>query len=87
MTDLRALLDDFEATLAEDNELTVDQLRARSWYSARPINALRAVLDLHRQHDALPATCVECSEREDTYDDIPWPCPTVQAITTALEAP
>lgn len=48
--------------------------------------ALRAVLNLHRQHENGSLTCIECSEREDTYDDIPWPCPTVTAITTALEA-
>lgn len=55
--------------------------------------ALRAVLDLHYDRkmwngsDNVPSgTCNACSEREDTYDDIPWPCPTVRAITTALEA-
>lgn len=55
--------------------------------------ALRAVLDLHHDRPSwngtehVPSgTCNACSEREDTYDDIPWPCPTVLAITNALEA-
>lgn len=57
------------------------------------IAALSVVLDLH--HDravwdgtrmVASGTCNACSEREDTYDDIPWPCLTVTAIITALEA-
>lgn len=63
-----------------------DECEPREGNSPKAFAALRAVLDLHRQHESLDATCVECSEREDTYDDMPWPCPTVHAITTALEA-
>lgn len=83
MSDPRALLDDYESSDAdpwESGEETVGQQAPAAFA------ALRAVLDLHRQHESLHATCVECSETEDTYNDIPWPCPTVQAITTTLEA-
>lgn len=46
--------------------------------------ALRAVLDLHKpMHDVLPecSHCYECGE----VVNASWPCPTVQAITNALE--
>jgi hypothetical protein len=56
-------------------------------YAARWAAALRVVLDLHREHESGDGTCVGCSERAETYDDIPWPCPAVTAIMTALEGP
>ncbi|MEA5366070.1 hypothetical protein VA596_41540 [Amycolatopsis sp., V23-08] len=56
-------------------------------------HAVVAVLDLHCDREVwdgkqmVPSgTCAACSEREDTYDDIPYPCATVRAIATALEA-
>lgn len=84
-TDPRTLLDTYDGE-------TVDIATARGLVAISRIRvapkafaALRAILDLHRPYDASPATCVECSEREDTYNDMPWPCPTVQAIVSALE--
>lgn len=80
MPTARELLEQVEKTV-----IYVDG-RPAGHLGPRAFAALRAVLDLHRQHDSLDGTCVGCSEREDTYDDIPWPCPTVTAITAALEA-
>lgn len=54
-------------------------------YSATPEElffALGAVLDLHVD-DA--GDCRECGV-DATEEPIPWPCATVRAITTALEA-
>lgn len=78
MTDVRQLLDNY-------SRRTIRGL-SHEQHAPKAFAALRAVLDLHQPHGNGSLTCVECSEREDTYDDIPWPCPTVTAITTALEA-
>lgn len=45
--------------------------------------ALRAVLDLHSPDDD-GRYCIECGV-DVSENEIPWPCDTVQAITTALE--
>lgn len=90
MTDPRALLDAY----AEVPNMNVIPLPFTP-RSMAPLAfaALSAVLDLHHDRPSwdgkktVPSgTCNECSEREDTYDNIPWPCQTVKAITTALEA-
>ncbi|MFD5245038.1 hypothetical protein ACFWIW_10865 [Amycolatopsis sp. NPDC058340] len=52
----------------------------------KAFDALREVLKIHREHESVDGTCVGCSERAESYDDIPYPCPTVTAITTVLEA-
>lgn len=57
---------------------------SRDECAPKAFDALRAVLGVHRPHENGSLTCVGCSEREDTYDDIPWPCPTIHAITAAL---
>lgn len=43
------------------------------------VAALRAVLDLHTER---PYGCAVCEEMDQA---LPWPCPTVTTITTALE--
>lgn len=45
----------------------------------RLVSALEAVLDLHAER---PYGCVVCEEMGQA---LPWPCPTVTTITTALE--
>jgi len=88
VTDPRQMLDEIAAQTAMFSMAT----RADEKYPT-VFTALRAILDLHHDRrswngtEHVPSgTCNACSEREDTYDDIPWPCPTVRAITTALEA-
>lgn len=84
MTDPRALLDTYAASDAdpwESGEETVDQQAPAAF------TALRAVLDLHTEFTAYEDTlsyCRTCNDGE--CNPVPWPCPTVQAITTALEA-
>ena len=65
----------------------------------RALDALTAVLDLHRLnredegvcqgytssgYGHLDRWCVECSEQSGREYGTPWPCPTVAAITEAL---
>lgn len=69
MTDPRALLD-------------------REDCAPRAFAALRAVLDLHPRIPGLPGTmwCLTCwKPGREAMEPVPWPCATVQAITTALE--
>lgn len=90
MTDPRAALEAYGGETA----MKVGAIPVfRGEQAPKAFAALGFVLDLH--HDravwdgtrmVASGTCNECSEREDTYDDIPWPCLTVRAITTALEA-
>lgn len=88
MTDPRALLDAYAGSWTDpDGECDHDCNDNRGRLAPKAFVALRAVLDLHQPHANGSLTCVECSECEDTYDDVPWPCPTVTAITTALEVP
>lgn len=90
MTDPRALLDVY----AQVPNLNVIPLPFTPEHCAPlAFTALRSVLDLHRDRpmwdgtrNVPSGTCAECSEREDTYDDIPWPCLTVRAIANTLEA-
>ena len=48
------------------------------------VAALRAVLDLHAPFRAGRPFCGVCAEADDTAYPLPWPCPTVAAITEAL---
>jgi hypothetical protein len=90
MTEPRAVLEAYAAQPYTDG---AGGSQTRAECAPGAIAAMRAVLDLHHDRPSwngtehVPSgTCNACSEREDTYDDIPWPCPTVRAITTALEA-
>lgn len=91
MSDPRQLLDDYAA---ETDFERGDLLDDREHEAPKAFAALRAVLDLHRG-DTTPVWpepgeiemgerlfCVECSHYEGSDD---WPCPTIQAITRALE--
>lgn len=80
MTDARTWLDQVDARAKEDAPPTYkvadDALIATT--------ALRAVLDLHQEGDdgectGCRAECLYCESEHD------YPCPTVTAITTALE--
>jgi hypothetical protein len=51
----------------------------REEFAPKAFAALRAVLDLHSPDNGMSAFCNGC--------DFPFPCPTVRAITTALETP
>lgn len=53
----------------------------RNGFAKRARAALRAVLDLHKPEGPF-VECATC--RMDTGQPEDWPCPTVQAITTAL---
>ncbi|HUX69109.1 MAG TPA: hypothetical protein VMV41_01210 [Cellulomonadaceae bacterium] len=69
----------------------------REDHTSELVAALRAVLAEHRQAVAYGvAVCDTCSQVKDAdeWDDpddspiaswLPWPCPTVAAITTALD--
>lgn len=83
MTDPRELIDAYANQGAAWDE---DGQKVSRWLCAeRAFAALRAVVGIHKPHESGDVTCVGCSTRADTYDDIPWPCPTVHAITKALE--
>jgi hypothetical protein len=51
----------------------------REGFAPKTFDALGAVLDLHSSDNGMSAFCNGC--------DFPFPCPTVKAISTALEAP
>lgn len=80
MPDAAALLDQLTGSTVYANgaEYSADTIEPRTFA------ALRAVLAVHRQHESLDRTCVGCSDRGETYDDVPWPCPTVRAVVEAL---
>lgn len=65
---------------------------ARAWVESRAdartlAAALRAVLALHRPlNDLGSPPCSSCLGDEDGESTfVPWPCPTVRAITAALD--
>ena len=47
------------------------------------VAALRAVLDLHKPRNGHD-DCGHCVDPADAHWGIPWPCPTVRAVTAAL---
>ena len=54
------------------------------------VDALEAVLEVHKPDYTYPECpkCIECSDLASTEDRkfvVLWPCPTVQAITDALD--
>lgn len=87
----RTLLD----TYAAEQWVTELSERPLEDFAPKAFAALRAVLDLHRPEEIevmpedsgadwpIRLSCTECSHY---VGSDPWPCPTVQAITTALEA-
>ncbi|HEX3781686.1 MAG TPA: hypothetical protein VHX38_18645 [Pseudonocardiaceae bacterium] len=92
MTDPRALLDAYAAEDPADGDygrVTREQVAEKAFA------VIRAVLDLHKPETTEvppdePADawterlwCTECSHY---IGSDPWPCPTVQAVTAALEA-
>ena len=78
MTDPRQLLDAYAAETEWSAEALADVPREER--EPKLVAALRAVLDLHHQltPGAFGSPCAGCGHA--------LPCPTVQAITTALEA-
>lgn len=86
MTDVRQRLADYEYSYADpDGECAHDCDDHRGRQAPKAFAALRAVLELHApEHEVLPE-CSHCFAEGDV-DHVPWPCPTVQAIATALEA-
>lgn len=88
MADPRALLDAYAEAETCECESGVGHTFSRSGASPKTVAALRAVLDKHQQTEFkhLPITwCTHCAQAE-TGAMVEWPCPTVQAITNALEA-
>lgn len=84
MTDPRELLDTYAHGSDQcDGECTHDCNDTRDDIAPEAIAALRAVLDLHKPEGPF-VECATC--RVDTGQPEDWPCPTVQAITKALEA-
>jgi hypothetical protein len=71
-----------------------DLLDDREHEAPAAFAALRAVLDLHKPEplDDIDPECSCCRTDEHNASGwpsavrVPWPCPTVQAIATALEA-
>ncbi|PXY20337.1 hypothetical protein [Prauserella endophytica] len=98
VTDPRATLDAY--AYEDAPKLGSDPAPDREDYAMRAFAALRAVLDLHKRSDEEegdPLTvmyghvCVECSDEHAVKNShaqgiVLWPCPSVQAITTALGA-
>lgn len=89
MTDVRQLIDDYDHSYADpDGECAHDCDDNRGRQAPKAFAALRAVLDLHvigNPGVGAVAWCGGCGD--DVSIAAPdWPCPTVQAITTALEA-
>lgn len=85
MPDPRELLDRYAARHVNDMGDRLDET------VPEVIAALRAVLDLHKPftlsastHKPKPVGCGHCCDGSEVFID--YPCPTVQAITTALEA-
>ena len=48
------------------------------------VAALRAVAELHAPFQAGRPFCRVCTEADDTAYTLPWPCPTITAITDAI---
>ena len=80
---------DCEPTIEADTRPNAEFIAAARTDVPRMEAALRGVLDLHILDDQFPddpvKKCVACnlSDREG-LDPTRWPCPTVQAIATAL---
>lgn len=81
MTGPRELLDAYAGDEVCDCEW-VHHVTERVNAAPKAFAALRAVLGLHKP-DAYNRWCEHCAEHE----MVPWPCPTVQAITNVLERP
>lgn len=86
VTDPRALLDAYAEQIVEvESEWGVFEPIKRADAAEAMVTALRAVLDLHPIGNpgvAAVAWCGGCGDADTAPD---WPCPTVQAITAALE--
>ena len=48
------------------------------YYPFKPLQALRAVVELHQPCCDLEELCIECNP------NVPYPCPTIQAIEKEL---
>ena len=70
-------IDQIEAVGAylDDDDMQAELLAATA--------ALRAVLDLHRPRNGHD-DCGHCVDPADAHWGIPWPCPTVRAIESAM---
>ena len=47
------------------------------------LNAIRAVVELHKPHDKYKGVCSGCYEEESGFSD--YPCPTIQTIQEQLK--
>ena len=66
---------DSVAPYLDDDDMEAEVLAATA--------ALRAVLDLHKPRNGHD-DCGHCVDPADAHWGIPWPCPTVRAVTAAL---
>lgn len=85
MTDPRELLDAYaSAEVMVENTYGLFEPTIREHATPEAFAALRAVLDVHKPIDrGAGPQCAGCATHA-TFTS--WPCRTVQAITTALEA-
>lgn len=87
VTDPRALLDAYAAEYGDpEGECAHDCDDDRGRIAPKAFAVVRAVLDLHPEAvlaDYDEHICLHCSD--DRQHNVPWPCPTVDAVTTALE--
>lgn len=86
MSEFRVLVDQYAAeeyNIVLESEYAVPPVTGsvpRTAVAPKAFDAIRAVLDLHRAvSQYVDPYCATCNS------DV-WPCPTVQAITTALTA-
>lgn len=66
-------------------EHRVFELVVREKAAPEAIAALRAVLNIHKPYSDTDRDCAGCGLSSDE-EPFPYPCDTVKAITTALEA-
>ena len=74
---------DSEEVLDAVNEGHLDPDAFTDDRAGRALAALRAVLDLHVEHQDT-GKCDECTVAPYSVHSVPWPCPTVRAIAAAL---
>ncbi|EOD66880.1 hypothetical protein [Amycolatopsis vancoresmycina] len=92
MTDVRQLLDAYAASTPGvfSTLPPIVAMELREAVAPKAFAALRAALDEHKPHQFFsdePMVCVGCTwDPDDTETHVAYPCRTVQAITTALEA-
>jgi hypothetical protein len=77
----REQLDNLEARMANDDDRNVEEYRERHPDNVAVIEAVRAVLDLHKPDT--DGDCRACGLSSDE-ESFPYPCDTANAISAAL---